>query len=142
MPRGQSVEQRMKRWWRPAAAIAAILLSLSLLVYLLRPPDPNAEMAETAREAVQMARDAREDAESARRRGYTVRVVALVVGVSVPLMVAYLIYRSSERSEPGLEDVLEVMEEEGLLDGSDHADEDPTLEKRRDRWLPSERDDG
>jgi len=115
----------MKRGGRAIAGVAAILLSLSLLVYLLRPPDPNMGMAETAREAVQMAREAREDATSARQRGYTIRVIALVVGVSVPVVVAYLIFRSSERSELGPEEVLEVMEGEGLLDDHTHRELEP-----------------
>jgi len=68
--------------------------------------------------------------------------VALVVGVSVPLVVAYLIYRRSTRAGAEPEDVLEVMEKEGLLDTSDPTDEDPSLDKKRSCWLTSERDHG
>ena len=133
-------ERRVTGLWKAILAVMAVVISLAMLVSALQPPDPNAQMAETAEQAMEMARDAREDAKSVRQRGYALCVVALVVGVSAPLVVAYLIYRASEQSEPGPAEVLEVMEEEGLLDGPDRADKERNLQYRRNRRSLPERD--
>ena len=41
--------------------------------------------------------------------------MALVAGVSAPLVVAYLIYRLRASQEPELNEILHVLENEGLL---------------------------
>ena len=69
----------------------------------------------TTREAVEMAREARQEAEITRRTSSALRVLALAAGVVAPLIVAYLIYRLHARSEPGAEAVLDVLKAANLL---------------------------
>ena len=101
-------------------AIAVILGGLWSLSRIFRSGEPSAELTQATREALQMAREAREDAEDVRRTGSALRVVALVAGVSAPLVVAYLVYRLRAHQEPELNEILHVLENEGLLqDASD-----------------------
>ena len=61
-----------------------------------------------------------EDAEHARRTAGALRVAALAAGVAVPLLTVYLIFRLQARQETSVEEVLRVLEHEGLLgDGLD-----------------------
>ena len=99
-------------------ALVGVLVSLAglyALAHIFRAGDPNAELARTTRGALEAAREAQEDAQSARRASSALRIVALVVGVAAPLIVAYLIYRLRERSEPTPGDLLRVLEKQRLI---------------------------
>ena len=98
-----------------AVAVAVAVVGLWGLSHVLRTREPSAELARATREALRMAREARRDAEDARRASSALRVLSLVVGVSVPLVVAYLIFRLKARAEPGAEEILAALEKEGLL---------------------------
>ena len=98
------------------AGFVGSLLVLWLLSHAFRVKDPNLELAEAAREAVKLANSARKDAEAVRRSSSALRLVALVTGTTVPLVVAYLVYRLQSRQEPTIAEVLRVLEEQKLID--------------------------
>ena len=79
-------------------AIAVILGGLWSLSRIFQSGEPSVELTRATREALQMAREAREEAEDARRTASALRIVALVAGVSAPLVIAYLVYKL--RAEP------------------------------------------
>jgi len=101
----------MKRpWWQYALVAVAALLALWLLVGILSFRPPDAELARTVREALRMARQAYESADAARRGSSAFRLIAMVIGMTGPLIVAYLIYRlhlGSEPEPPGMLDEAE-----------------------------------
>jgi len=99
-----------------AGGMAGSLVVLLMLSSLFRAADPNVALARTAERAIQMAEESRREAEMARRTSSTIRLLALAAGVCAPLVVAYLIYRVSERPEPRPEDILEVAQTEGLAE--------------------------
>ena len=109
----------MKHEGEPSVAgclVAALLVYVALSVLgPCRSPDPNVELARTAREAVAMARETQRDSERARRANNAMRVLALAAGVCVPLIVVYLVYKLRERSETPVEEVLDVLERHELL---------------------------
>ena len=92
------------------------VIVLWMLAGIFSARDPNVELARTARETVKMAEDARKEAEITRRASSAFRSVALVVGVSVPLVVAYLIYRLQVKEEPGAGEIIDVLERERLVE--------------------------
>ena len=95
--------------------VGAIVLAGAILLFLLcRPTDPNAELARAAREAVQLARDADSSATSAVLWGSRFRLLAIVLGATVPMVVAYLIWRSSAGADPDAADILGLMEQYGV----------------------------
>ena len=98
-------------------AVGVALAGLWGLSRIFRSGEPSSELTRATREALQMAREAREEAEDARRTASALRIVALVAGVSAPLVVAYLVYRLRAHQEPALDEILHVLENEGLLDG-------------------------
>ena len=98
-----------------ACGAAASLVALWALNSVLGARDPNPALARTAEKAVDFAREAHEDATEARRTASALRAVAVVVGTSVPLVVAYLIYRAGLQTEPRMEEVLDVLERHELL---------------------------
>ena len=63
-----------------------------------------------------LGEQAHRDAVASSRNGTLLRIIALVVGVSVPLVVAYLVHRLYARSDPPPEEVLETLEKAELLD--------------------------
>ena len=75
--------------WRPLAALAA---GLALLVLLLRScerqPDVNQELARTARVAVEMATRVQQENAGAYLWPGRSRMIAVVLGVAVPTLVA------------------------------------------------------
>ena len=111
--------RHMLIYWVLAAAAA--LAGLWGLSRILRSGEPSAELTRATREALQMAREAREEAEDTRRTASALRVVALVAGVTAPLVIAYLIYRLRARQEPAFDEVLHVLEDEGLLQDRSHV---------------------
>jgi len=105
----------MKReWWQYALAAVAALLALWLLVAILSFRPPDAELARTVREALRMAHGAYRDADAARRGSSAFRLIAMVIGMTAPLIVAYLIYRLHLGSEPRPPGMLDAMEHERL----------------------------
>ena len=110
--------RHMLIYWVLAVVVA--LGGLWGLSRIFRSGEPSVELTRATREALQMAREAREEAEDTRRTASALRIVALVAGVSAPLVVAYLIYRLRAHQEPELSEILHVLEHEGLLqDGVD-----------------------
>ncbi len=101
-------------------AVLVGLLALWIVSGLLRLEHPNAELARTTRRALEMAREAQEEANLARRASSHYRLLAMAAGVVAPLVVAYLIHRLHARSESTQENFLEVLQEEKLIDL--HAD--------------------
>ena len=96
--------------------VVGSLLALWALSSIFRAGDPNVELARTTREAMQIAEDAHRSAQAVGRTSSIVRILALVVGVTVPLIVALLVYVLQQRSEPRPEEVLRLLEKENLLD--------------------------
>ena len=88
---------------------------LWMLSYVFRAGDPNVELVRTTREAIETAREARQEAEITRRTSSALRILALAAGVVTPLIVVYLIYRLHAQSEPGAGDLLDVLKAENLL---------------------------
>ncbi len=81
---------------------AAVIAGMFLLILLCRPSDPNTELARTTREAVELAQGAQSGTESTALWAGRFRLLAVVAGVSVPLIMVYLIWRSSaERPRSG-----------------------------------------
>ena len=98
----------------PFIYILATLAGFFLLSLVCRPTDPNAELARTAREAVAMARDADSAVTSATLWSGRFRLLAIVMGTSVPVVVAYLIFRSSTQCEPDPVELLDCLEQLGV----------------------------
>ncbi len=109
-------KQEIRRIAYVALAVLGGLFALWVLSHIFRSGEPNAELARTVREAMELAREAQHEAEAARRASSALRVIALAVGVTAPFIAVYLIYRLRERSEPGVGEVLEVLEKEKLID--------------------------
>ena len=63
-----------------------------------------------------MAEGARREAEIIRKASSVFRVVALVVGISVPLLVAYLVYRLRIMEESGVGEIIDVLGRERLVE--------------------------
>ena len=87
--------------------------------------NPNAELARTAREAVELARDAEADDRSAVLWSGRFRVLAVVLGVSAPILVAAYIWKCSAKGEIDPAEVIDQIEQYAL----DRAtpSEDPAL---------------
>lgn len=100
------------------AGIGAIVLFL-----VCRPVDPNTELARTARAAVQLARDAGSSTESAVLLAGRFRLLAVVVGVTAPLIVVYLIWRSSTQSDLDPAELIEAAERYRLFEQPGNAPE-------------------
>jgi len=127
--------RHMLIYWVLAVAVA--LGGLWVLSRIFRSGEPNSELSRATREALQMAREAQEDAEDTRRTASVLRIVALVAGVSAPLVVAYLVYRLRASQEPELNEILHVLEHEGLLQDVPEArgslpGQKPLLVERKD----------
>lgn len=93
----------------PRAILCIIIVAVVIIVFssLCSPaPTPSAHLARATREAVGLARDA-----VARQSSFDVlRLLAIVVGVCIPLIVAYLIWRSSATSEIDATEILDAIE--------------------------------
>ena len=96
--------------------VCGSILVFWIISSILARADPNEELVRTVRRSIEIAEGARRDAEIARRSSSALRTIALVIGVIGPLVLAYLIYRLQARKEPGIEEVLELMEREKLID--------------------------
>ena len=72
---------------------------------------PNAELVRTARQAVELAHDAQTDNRSAVLWAGRFRLVGLVIGVSVPLLIAAWIWRSSGQSDLHPAEIIECVEQ-------------------------------
>jgi len=99
-----------KQWWQYALAAVLALLVLWLLAGILSSRPPDAELVRTVREALQMARQAYQEADAVRKGSSAFRLIAMVVGMAGPLIVAYLIYKlhlDSGPQSPGMLDQAE-----------------------------------
>lgn len=79
---------------------------------------PDAELACTAREAVELARDAQADDRSAVLWPGRFRLLALIVGVCAPILAAAYIWRASSQSELDPTEVIEAVEKYVLPDST------------------------
>ena len=113
----------------PLVIALVVVSGVILLFTLCRPIDPNVELARTAREAVELARDADASVTAAVLWNGRFRLLAIVLGVSIPMMVGYLIWRSATVTEPDPIDILEQMEllEVSNLDTLSAPDVSPDL---------------
>ena len=92
--------------------VGAIIVSgVAVLLSACRPSDPNVELARTARAAVEMARDAQAADRSAVLWTGRFRLLAIALGVSVPLIVALMIWRTSAQCEVDAAEALEAAEQ-------------------------------
>ena len=83
---------------------------------------PNVELVRTAREAVELAHDSQMDNRSAVLWAGRFRVVGLVIGVSVPLLIAAWIWRSSGQSDLHPAEIIECVEQHMLPTMKDPSD--------------------
>jgi hypothetical protein len=90
---------------------AVVVLGAAVVFSACRPRDPNLELARTARTAVEMARDAQVADRSAVLWSGRLRLLAVAVGVSVPLVVALLIWRTSTQREVDAAEAIEAAEQ-------------------------------
>jgi len=75
------------------------------------PPDPNEKLAEVARESVQMAREAREEAAAVRESSGRWFFIALAAAVIAPLVVALLLFRLYANAPPDDAEVFAQLQE-------------------------------
>lgn len=64
------------------------------------PPDPNEELAKVAREAIEMAREAREEAASVRASSDRWFFISLAAAVAAPLVIAVLFFKFYANTPP------------------------------------------
>ena len=102
--------------WGIVAVVLLGLVGLWILTGILQSHPPNADVAQVASQALDMAEAAHQHEAASSRNGTILRVLALAVGVAAPLVVAYLIHKVHSRSEPPPEEVLETLEKAKLLD--------------------------
>jgi len=93
-----------------AGVVAAAILGARMLT-ARTDSTPNAELVRTAREAVELAHASQQDNRSAVLWSGRFRLVALVTGVSVPLIMVYLIWRSSGQSDLHPAEIIECVEQ-------------------------------
>lgn len=117
---------------RPILVLAGVVLGILFLGGLCVPETPSAELARTTRDAVGLARDAVAQGASAGR----LRLLAVVLGVSIPIIVVYMIWRSSARDQLDASEVIEAMERLELTPPQDPAKlprSPSTVEEPRER---------
>jgi hypothetical protein len=100
-----------------AAGLAPFVLLVVLLglIQLIRPMSPSAAAIDTAHTAVELARDVAGQNSSATLWTGGLRLLGLVLGISIPLVIAYLLWRDTCKSEPAAREVLADAAERGLL---------------------------
>jgi len=123
----------------PVVFVVGVFVAVLLINQLECGTDP--DLARTAHESVQLARDAQERDTSAVLWSGRLRLLALAIGVSAPLIVAYLIQRAVTRSAPDSPDVLAEAERLRLLQlGPPRTDVHPALPHDATKpHLPSDR---
>ncbi len=104
-----------------------------LLASMLTPSEPSMELARTTHEALAMARDARNDWHSAVIWSERWRLLGTVVGVCVPLIVAYLIWNSSLKHPPDTMEIVDLTDRYLLTSGK--TDDTLAPESRRSAAL-------
>ena len=123
-----------------ALRIAAVLIAGAGLLFLVCfPTNPHTELALATREAIQLARDAGSSAESAALWSGRFRLLAVAGGVTIPLVIAYLIWRSSAQSDLDPAEVIDLVER---LELSDRSSQPPQpLVANSNEALPSQTTD-
>jgi len=113
---------------QPRTLLWLIILAVAIVAlsgFCLPAPSPSGELAHATREAVELAR------ETVSRNGSAVwwsgvfRLLAIVAGVSVPLVVTYLIWRSSARGEIDAAEIIETIERYELPPPTDRRTVNP-----------------
>ncbi|MFP4029721.1 MAG: hypothetical protein ACLFWL_18235 [Candidatus Brocadiia bacterium] len=123
---------------RVAGCFVAACMGLAMLWFLtaiLRPEDPNAALARTTERAVEAAERAHRDATAARRTSSALRIIAVAAGVTVPLVVVYLICRSADEEDMKPEEIWEIMERHGFIETDWNATE---LEENNQKLIDGE----
>jgi hypothetical protein len=94
-----------------------LVLITILACWLLWPEarEPNAELAATAREAVEFARDVESSNRSYLIWADRYRLLGIAVAVAVPVAVAYLVLRASRQNTPEGPELLEAMAQRGWV---------------------------
>ena len=100
----------------PRWMLVAGVVSILLVVGRCPRDSADTELSRTTREAVKMAHDAQSDDQSAVLWTGRFRLLGLIMGVSVPIVVAYLIWRSSTRSEIDAVEIIAEAERYALMD--------------------------
>ena len=93
------------------AGVAAAAIIGSRMLITRTDSTPNSELIRTAREAVELAHASQQDNRSAVLWAGRFRVVGLVIGVSVPLLIAAWIWRSSGQSDLHPAEIIECVEQ-------------------------------
>ena len=117
--------------WPYAVGLVLALAVLWQVLQSCAPRSPDAELARTTREAIQMARDVQQRADAARSAATVVRIAAMAAGVAGPLVVAYLIHRLHARSDATPEDMLDVLNGHKLIDWAKRPAELPPGDVKR-----------
>ena len=102
--------------WRHIVLALMGLVVVWLVVGLLQSRSPDAGLTRVADRALAMAEHASHEARQARWTAGAVRLVALAVGVSAPLIAVAILARLLARGEPGPGELLDVLERQGLVE--------------------------
>ena len=110
---------------RIAPIVAASAIGIIILLLILWPsrgstrnprgPEFPVELAEAIRDGVAMTREARRDAMDGMVSAQRWRLLAIVIGVCVPIVVAYLALRVAATKDPDEADVMARMIEESRI---------------------------
>lgn len=113
-----------------AAGLAVIFLLIMIcgLVALIESMSPSAVAIDTAHSAVELARDVAEQSSTALLWAGRWRLLAIVLGISEPLVIAYLIWRGTGKLEPAASDMLAEVADRGLLQ---LPEQEPSQQGRR-----------
>jgi len=98
----------------PLWLIVLVSAALALVLLLCRDPGPNAELVRMAGEAVSLAHEAQLDNRSAILWAGRFRLLAIAIGVSVPLVIVYLIWRSARTDAVDASEVADAVERYAL----------------------------
>ena len=103
--------RRLPLWF---IVLAGTALASVVLMLLCSGADPNAELVRMAGEAVTMAHEAQLDHRAAILWAGRFRLLAIAIGVSVPLLIVYLISRSARTHELDAAEILDSAERYAL----------------------------
>jgi len=93
-------------WW--LYVVAGVIVGL--MIGSCPGTGTDADLARTARDAVELAREAQDRDQSAVLWTGRFRLVALIIGVTVPLIIAYLLWRASHTGEPDAAEIIHAAE--------------------------------
>ena len=106
----------LRKHWPVLAVALVVVLVLAGLVGTCSPePTADQELARTARTAIESAEQARRDNDAAYLWPARLRLVAIVVGVSVPIVAAVVLVYLATRHRPEETELLTQLERHGLI---------------------------